>query len=225
MKTIYDIILSLPLFQGIERLKLIHLLEKVTLKFDKYQRGDLIIQKGKECNELVFLLDGSILCETFDKTEKFSIYEHITGETVLFPSFLFGKHTQSPSSVTALDNVSTLSISKQQVLYLMKNEDIFLLNFLNIVSNKAQSAFDKTISLAGADLKKNFAFFVLSLTHKGSTNIHIKSTQQDLADFFGVARPSLLKVINELKEEGIIEYKRKELSILNMDKLHDMLYN
>ena len=224
MKTIYDIILSLPLFQGIERSKLILLLEKVVLKFEKYQRNDVIFCKGDECKQLIFLLKGSILSETIDKSNKFSIYEQRKGQSVLFPSFLFGRNTQYPASVKALDNVSTLEIDKQQFLYLMKNEDIFMLNFLNIVSNKAQSSFEKIISLSEPDLKKNLAFFILSFTEKGSTNICIKSTQQNLADFFGVARPSLLKVINELRDEGIIEYKRKELSILDVDRLSNILY-
>lgn len=224
MKTIYDIILSLPLFQGIERLKLVSVLEKVNLHFEKYHKDDIIAQKGEECTRLVFLLKGSILSETVDKSEKFSIYEKIKGQTVLYPTFLFGKDTKYPVTIKALDSVSTMSIEKQQVFYLLQNEPLFLLNFLNIVSNKAQSTFDKISSLSGTDLKKNLAFFILSFTEKGSSDIHIKSSQQDLADFFGVARPSLLKIINELKDEGIIEYKRKEITVLNVHKLSDILH-
>ncbi len=224
MKTIYDIILSLPLFQGIERLKVVDVLEKINLHFEKYQKDDIIIQKGDECKKLTFLLQGSIVCETIDKSEKFSIYEKIKGQTVLYPSFLFGKNTQYPATIKALSDVSTMSIGKRQVFYLLQNEPIFLLNYLNIISNKAQSSFDKISSLSGTDLKKNLAFFILSFTEKGSSDIHIKSSQQDLADFFGVARPSLLKIINELKDEGVIEYKRKEITVLDVHKLSDILH-
>lgn len=225
MKTIYDTLLSLPLFQGIERLKLIHLLEKTALEFEKYHKDDVIFEKGEECRRLLILVKGNISAETIDKSNKFSIYERIKKQTLLFPAFIFGKHTQYPATTKALDEVSILSIEKSQALELMQNEQIFLLNFLNIVSNKAQMAFDKITSLSGTDLRKNFAFFILSLTEKGSSDIHIKSTQQDLADFFGVARPSLLKILNEFKEEGIIAYRRKELSVLDVEKLSKILYN
>ena len=124
-----------------------------------------------------------------------------------------------------MDEVSILSIEKSQVLELMQNEQIFLLNFLTIVSNKAQTTFDKITSLSETDLKKNFAFFILTLTEKGSSDIHIKSTQQDLADFFGVARPSLLKILNEFKDNDIIAYRRKELSVLDVEKLSNILFN
>jgi len=224
-KTIYETILSLPLFQGMERLKLINVLEKVNLFFEKYQKDDVIVQKGEECERLVFLLKGSVICETVDKSEKFSIYERIKGFAVLYPAFLFGKDTRYPATITAADNASILSIEKRQVFDLLREEELFLLNFLNIVSNKAQASFDKIMSLSGTDLKKNVAFFILSFTERGSSDIRIKSSQQDLADFLGVARPSLLKVINELKEEGIIEYKRKEITILDMQKLSDILHN
>ncbi|MDR2475143.1 MAG: helix-turn-helix domain-containing protein, partial [Bacteroidales bacterium] len=88
-----------------------------------------------------------------------------------------------------------------------------------------QQTFDKGSSLADADLRKYFAFFVLSYTERGSTDVVIKSTQQELSDFFGVARPSLLKTVNELRDEGVIEYRRKELSVLNMEKLAEILHS
>ena len=225
MKTIYDILLQLPLFQGIERLKLISLLEKTALEFEKYQRDDIIFQKGEECRRFLFLIKGNISVETVDKSGKFSIYERIKKRTLLFPTFIFGKQTQYPATAKALDDVSFLSIEKSQALELMQSEQIFLLNFLNIVSNKAQTAFDKITSLSETDLKKNFAFFILSLTERGSSDIHIKSTQQDLADFFGVARPSLLKILNEFKDNEIIAYRRKELSVLDVEKLSNILFN
>ena len=224
MNTIYDTILSLPLFQGIERLRLIDVLEKISLHFEKYQKDDIIVQKGKDCRQLIFLLKGNVICETVDKSGKFSIYEKIKGQAVLYPAFLFGKDTRYPATIKAADNVSIMSVGKRQVFDLLREEELFLLNFLNIVSNKAQTSFDKITSLSGTDLKKNLAFFILSLTEKGSSDIHIKSSQQDLADFFGVARPSLLKAVNELTEAGIIKYRRREITVLDMQKLSDILH-
>ena len=225
MKTIYDTLLQLPLFQGIERVKLIGLLEKTALEFKKYHKDDVIFHKGEECRRFLFLIKGNISVETIDKSNKFLIYERMKKSTLLFPAFLFGKQTQYPATAKALDEVSLLSIEKSQALELMQNEQIFLLNFLNIVSNKTQTAFDQITSLSETDLKKNFAFFILTLTEKGSSDIHIKSTQQDLADFFGVARPSLLKILNEFKENDIIAYRRKELSVLDVEKLSNILFN
>ena len=225
MKTIYDTILSLPLFQGMERLRLINVLEKLNLHFEKYQKDDVIVRKGDDCKRLFFLLKGNVVCETVDKSGKFSIYERIKGQAVLYPACLFGKNTRFPATIRAADNASTMSVGKRQVFDLLRDEELFLLNFLNIVSNKAQTSFDKIASLSGTDLKKNLAFFILSFTERGSSDIHIKSSQQDLADFFGVARPSLLKTINELKDKGIIEYKRKEITVLDMQKLSDILHN
>ncbi|MCL1943911.1 MAG: Crp/Fnr family transcriptional regulator [Candidatus Azobacteroides sp.] len=224
MKTIYDVILSLPMFQGIERLKLVNVLEKINLHFEKYHKDELITRKGEECTRLIFLLKGSVVCETVDKSGKLSIYEKIKKQTVLYPSFLFGKETRYPVTIKASEAVSTMSIDKSQVFFLLQSEPLFLLNFLNIISNKTQSLLDKILSLSGTDLKKNLAFFILSFTEKGSFDICIKSSQQDLADFFGVARPSLLKTINELRGAGIIEYKRKEITVLDILKLHDILH-
>jgi CRP-like cAMP-binding protein len=44
-------------------------------------------------------------------------------------------------------------------------------------------------------------------------------TQNDLADFFGVARPSVARALGELEEEGLIEAKGKNIKILDKKQL------
>jgi len=47
-------------------------------------------------------------------------------------------------------------------------------------------------------------------------------TQNDLAEYFGVARPSIARVIGEMEEERIISTKGKYLKILDKRKLADL---
>jgi CRP-like cAMP-binding protein len=44
-------------------------------------------------------------------------------------------------------------------------------------------------------------------------------TQSDLADYFGVARPSIARVVSELESEGMIETRGRSLRILDREKL------
>jgi CRP-like cAMP-binding protein len=44
-----------------------------------------------------------------------------------------------------------------------------------------------------------------------------------LADFFGVARPSLARSLSEMVQEGIISINKKEYTILDFKRLREQL--
>ena len=44
-------------------------------------------------------------------------------------------------------------------------------------------------------------------------------TKQALANSFGVQRPSLSRELIKMKEEGILDYDRRTIKILNFDKI------
>jgi len=44
-------------------------------------------------------------------------------------------------------------------------------------------------------------------------------THNELAVFFGVARPSVSRAIKELEDEGSLEVKGKDINILDRNKL------
>jgi DNA-binding MarR family transcriptional regulator len=53
----------------------------------------------------------------------------------------------------------------------------------------------------------------------------LDQSQTELADFFGVTRPSLARTLAKMEEEGIIRTKRREITILNREKLNKLLHN
>ena len=52
--------------------------------------------------------------------------------------------------------------------------------------------------------------------------ITLDKTQNDLADFFGVARPSVARAIKELEDESYLESKGKKIKILDKEGLADL---
>ena len=84
-------------------------------------------------------------------------------------------------------------------------------------------ALESFTALSSNDLKERLAFWVLSLTQQKSVDIRIICKQKDLYAFFGVQRSVFLSTLDELKEDGIIDYNAKEIIILDRSRLKDML--
>jgi CRP-like cAMP-binding protein len=47
-----------------------------------------------------------------------------------------------------------------------------------------------------------------------SGRVVIDRTQQELADYFGVTRPSLARAIGEMEQEGLIKVDRREVRLM-----------
>ena len=52
MDSMYDVLLQLPIFQGVSRNKISELIEKINFHFLKYPDGEKKVKRGEECNQL-----------------------------------------------------------------------------------------------------------------------------------------------------------------------------
>ena len=67
------------------------------------------------------------------------------------------------------------------------------------------------------------AHFLLQQTGDRLHSIEVKQTQQQLADLFGVTRPSLARVFGEMQKEGMIKIEKKTITLLDKTKLNRLL--
>lgn len=224
MNSMYDVLLQLPIFQGVSRNKISELIEKMKFHFLKYPDGEKIVSIGEECNHLKFLISGEIRSELVTQNEKMRITETIQAPNVIAPEHLFGRDTYFPANLYAVGTVGIMQIEKASVVQMLQEEPIFLINLLNILSRRSQKALESFTALSSNDLKERLAFWVLSLTQQKSTDIRIICKQKDLYAFFGVQRSVLLSTLDELKNNRIIDYNAKEIMILDRSRLKDMLF-
>ena len=69
--------------------------------------------------------------------------------------------------------------------------------------------------LAFKTIKGKLSSYILKLAQNTYKTVTMPVTQENLAGFFGVARPSLARALSQLQDEGAIEIKRKEITIKN----------
>lgn len=223
MDSMYDVLLQLPIFQGVSRNKISELIEKMRFHFLKYPDGEKIVTSGEECNHLKFLISGEIKSELITQNEKMKISEKLQAPNVIAPEHLFGRDTYFPANLYAVGTVGIMQIEKASVVQMLQEEPIFLINLLNILSRRAQRTFESFTALSSNDLKERLAFWILSLTQQKSTDIRIICKQKDLYSFFGVQRSVFLSMLDSLKENEILDYDVKEITILDRSRLKELL--
>ncbi len=214
-----DLLARCPLFKGVDYNDLMSLLEQVPYQVKKYGKGHMIAQSGDECRSLMIMLKGSVKGEMIDFSGKAIKIEDIEPPKPLAIAFLFGENNVCPVNIVANNSVEILHIPKNSVVALMQLNSTILTNFMNIISSKSQFLSDKIRFLSFQTIRGKIAHYLLQLSGPVEGEILLSKSQEELANMFGVTRPSLGRALRELHNEGIIEAKGKSVKILNRDLL------
>ena len=95
--------------------------------------------------------------------------------------------------------------------------------FLTYNSNRTQFLTNRLKLLSINTIKGKVAHFLLENASEQGVPFITNRNQTELADFFGIARPSLARSLSEMVQEGIIAYNKKEFTVLDMKRLRSLL--
>lgn len=225
MDSMYDVIMDLPLFQGVGHDKISELIEKTPFHFLKYKKGEVIVNAGEPCRHVRFIISGEVSIELCSVNKKVSLVEILEAPNVIGADFLFGKDTIYPFTATAETNCGILQIKKDDYIKILRSDKVFLFNLLNNLSRNSQKSICGILSLSSGTVAERLAFFVISLTQRGGKRIKINYKQKDICQLFGVQRASFMNALASLKEEGIIDFTTSEIIINDRDKMHEILHS
>ena len=223
MSSMYDILLNLPLFKGVSRERISEIVGTSKFHFLKYLEGETVVTAGDPCTHIKFIISGSARFSVVNADGRFRVSETLCAPEVVSPEFLFGKVTTYPCTGVALEPTGVLQISKADYMRILNSDDIFLYNFLNILSVNAQKSVEGILAITTGSLEERIAFWIVSLTQRGGRDITLACRQRDLYALFGVQRTSFLATLESLKNRGIIDYDQSEIRINSRRDLIDIL--
>lgn len=218
MSTMFNTLLKLPLFQGLSQEDFTNILGRVKLHFIKYSAGEIIVKNDTPCNELIFLLKGEVDIATTSANELFTYIEAVKTPYLIEPEALFGMNPHFKATYTARTDVSVMSVNKMYVIKELLKYEVFRLNYVNSVSNRAQSLYSQLWKTPATGTESKVIHFFLTYAEKleGEKTIIIK--MEDLAEILDDTRLNVSKTLNDLQSRGLIELRRKIIYIPEIAK-------
>jgi CRP-like cAMP-binding protein len=211
----YSILSDSPLFKGLSTGEIEAILLDIPHRIKKFNRGSMISQSGEPVNSLMVIVSGIVKGEMVDFAGRVIKIEDIHAPGALASAFMFGNQNRFPVNVIAVTDAELLDINKSDFLKLLMNNDKILVNFLDMISNRSQFLSEKIKFLNFKTIKGKMAQYILRLAGDQKIEIKLDRTQSDLADFFGVARPSVARALGDMEEEGYLLVQGKRVKILN----------
>jgi CRP-like cAMP-binding protein len=218
----YSLLSKAPLFKGMTPDEVRIILSAVVFRVKKFQSGLMISQSGEPVNALIVVIRGVVKGEMVDYEGRVIKIEDIPAPGALASAFMFGSSNWFPVNVIAVSDGELLIIEKPDFLKLLMKSDTLLLNFLEMISNRSQFLSEKIKFLNFKTIKGKLANYILEKAGKESVSVTLGMTQNELADFFGVARPSVARALGDLEKEGYIDAKGKNIRIINRIGLADL---
>jgi len=215
----YTLLSDSSLFTGFHPDEIDRIMQDVPHRIRKFRKGALIAQSGEQVNSLLLVLAGKVKGEMVDFAGKVIKIEDIPASGALASAFMFGRRNRFPVNVVAITEASILIIDKSDFLSLMRRDNRILINFLDMISNRSQFLSEKIKFLNFKTIKGKLAQFILQLAGNKTDSVSLRMTQNEIADFFGVARPSVARALGDMEQEGLITASGKNIRIEDRQRL------
>ena len=211
-----EILKETVVFNGIDEKTIKNILEKTKYEIKKYSSDESIAFRGDEVRGLYIILKGTLTTEMLTEEGNVIKIEELVPSDVIASAFVFGKKNSFPVDLNAKDKAEILFIERKEFLKILFSEEKILENFLNEVSNKTQLLTSKIWnSFNNKTIKKKFCDYVKK---NQKNNLFSIQNLGALAEYFGVERPSLSRVLSDLvKDEKLERIGRNKYKILDKD--------
>ena len=211
-----EILKETVVFNGIDEKTIKNILEKNKYEIKKYSPNESIAFRGDEVRGLYIILKGTLTTEMLTEEGNVIKIEELVPIDVIASAFVFGKKNSFPVDLNAKDEAEILFIERKEFLKILFSKEKILENFLNEVSNKTQLLTSKIWnSFNNKTIKKKFCDYVKK---NQKNNLFSIQNLGALAEYFGVERPSLSRVLSDLvKDEKLERIGRNKYKILDKD--------
>jgi len=214
-------LLSCPICKNIPDNQRESFLNELNIKTKTFKKGEWIAQQGDTVHALYILLKGSVKTEMISEAGTVLNIETIQAPNPLASAFLFADNNQFPVDVVALEDVEIIMISKETIMKQLATNNTFLQCFMTFNSNRVHFLSERLKLLSTKTIKGKLSQYILSRTNNMCFTMEMN--KNTLAEYFGVARPSLSRSISEMIDEGIISLKGKNGKVLDINKLKGLV--
>jgi CRP/FNR family transcriptional regulator len=185
-----------------------------------YKKGEMICKQGSFATHIMYLEKGlvKIYLEGNPKDLILTItpQKNLMGLQALYEgnnTFLYSISTYTESAVRLID----IQIIKQ----LLKLNAQFAYRILNILNESTSQSYGRFFSLTQKQLHGRLADILLCLSRKifKSEAFDLPLSRSDLSDLTSMSTESVIRIMKDFKDDGIIDINNKSITLLDVARL------
>jgi CRP-like cAMP-binding protein len=219
-----DVLYKTDLFTNINKEELLGMLYCLSPKIKKYEKNEIVSIEGHDINGIGVILSGvlTISKDNFDGSR--IIINKMEPGNMFGEIAAFSERRLWPATVEAQTECHVMFMAPEKIVGSCQNaclsHRLLIMNMLKIVSNKAMNLNKKIEYLSIKSIREKICKYLMEQYRKQkSTTLHLNMNRNEMSDFLNVTRPSLSREMSFMKDEGMIDYYRSSIKILDLDKI------
>ncbi len=216
-KDIVQIVAHTDLFSGFSSNQLLALFKEGLYSQSKHNKNSIIYIQNEKCSTMDVILEGELAVQKIDENGGVLTISSFFAGDVIGGNLLFSHRNTFPMTITCKSDCTILHIKKELVIELCQNSKDFLIKFLRSISDKALILTDKINFISMKTVRQRIIdYLTFEYFYQNSPVIHLKISKKELAERFGIKRPSLSRELNKMRSEGLIEFDAKTITIKDL---------
>ncbi|WP_342547871.1 Crp/Fnr family transcriptional regulator [Paenibacillus sp. FSL P2-0089] len=212
------------LFRGKSADEIEQLLHTLAYSVSSYHKNAIILAEGDPADRLGILLSGRIEVQKTHPTGSSVTIAHLKEGQTIGEAVLFRRNNTVPATVTATGPCKVMFISKQELLRLFAADTDILTRFIENLSERLVLVNRKIENLSAGPLRRRIVDFLLEQgEQQESDRLKLPFSRKEWAEHMNTARPSLSRELGFLRDQGWIEFKGNEITLLNRSRMHDYI--
>jgi CRP/FNR family transcriptional regulator len=188
-----------------------------------YKKGEMVCKQGSFASHIMYLEKGlvKIYLEGNPKDLILTITPegNLMGLQALYEgnnTFLYSISTYTETTVRLID----IHTFKQ----LLKQNPLLAYRIISILNESTSQSYGRFFSLTHKQLHGRLADILLCLSRKifKTESFDLPLTRSDLSDLTSMSTESVIRIMKDFKDDGIIDINNKSISLLDMPRLESI---
>jgi CRP/FNR family cyclic AMP-dependent transcriptional regulator len=194
-------------------------------QFKNYRKGEFIYFSDDPANSIYLVTEGKVKLLYYTEEGDEVVKSVLARGEVFGELALLGEDTRQDCAQVVTDKTTVCRLTLDQMQQLMKDDVSFALKIFKLIGVRINKLERKIDSLVFKDVRTRIIEFIREyVTEKGESNgpeykADHTLTHKDIANLVGTTRQTVTTLLNELRNEGKIDFSRRTIYVADINSL------
>lgn len=199
-------------------------IDNISIK--KYPAGSLILEQGSICNNMVFILEGTIrVYKLSPEGREITLYRLGKGDTCILSIFCIMGELDYPAIATVAE-AATLAVIPSKLFHELFFSDLHCQKYIfNTLLNRLQEVMLLVDEVVFKPMDKRLASFLFKKIKSNNDNKLLEITHEKIATELGTAREVVSRVLKDFERRDMVSLGRGKIVVDNLEKITNIIKN
>ncbi|MDP4147098.1 MAG: Crp/Fnr family transcriptional regulator [Bacillota bacterium] len=220
MKDVLNVLKLSSIFRNFSDEDISKLLPEISYRIVEYHKDDAVAIEGDKCQSIGIILQGKVEIQKLFASGKTVTIAALKPSDTFAEAIIFSDVSKYPATIVSSENTRIIFISKNDIISLCTINPKILTNFIGLLSNKILMLNKKIKNLSYQTIRQRVSSYILEEHQKQKKlTIVLPLSRQQMSEYLGIPRPSLSRELAHMKDEGLIDFNKNTVKILDIEAL------